>query len=91
MTPDNMALHLDAPDYAAMTPGELLAYAVGRRHGWSQCEAAQHAAEWENAGPAARAVVRNHANAPARDHDADRVQAERRAAWWAAQRGEVAA
>lgn len=91
MTPDNMALHLDAPDYAAMTPGELLAYALGRRHGWSQCEAERDRLEWENAGPAARAVVRNHAAAPARDHAADWVQAERRAAWWAERRGEVAA
>lgn len=91
MTPDNMALHLDAPDFTAMAPGELLAYSLGRRHGWREHEAAQHAAEWENAGPAARAVVRNHAAAPARDHAADRVQAERRAAWWAERRGEVAA
>ncbi|MFC0359520.1 hypothetical protein ACFFHC_06900 [Kytococcus schroeteri] len=91
MTPETMPAHLAAPNYAEMTPGELLAYAVGRNHGYRDGAAEAVAEASRQCHEAAVEAVRNHAKVPARDLEADVRDAAARADWWAARRGDPVA
>lgn len=74
-------------DLAALTNGEFCAYLSGRCHGY----AAAFTELADAVAPHAVQVVHALANVPPRDRDADRQQAEQRAAWWARRREGVAA
>lgn len=77
-------------DLASLSPEAFAGYLAGAVDGFRDGYAACIADDLERVWPAARAVVANHAKAPARDHLADRRRAENREAWWAARRGEAA-
>lgn len=78
------------PDFGGMTTEEFHGYVKGKvdgfRDGWQACEDALSAAAHAQAARAVHAL----AKVPPRDHDADYRQAQRRADWWAARRGEAA-
>ena len=73
-------------DLATLTNGEFCAYLSGRCHGY----AAAFTELADAVAPHAVQVVHALANVPPRDRDADRQQAEQRAAWWARRRGAAA-
>lgn len=80
-TPTDLSL-LSSEAFAGYLAGSV----DGFRQGYAACEAdidaavARHSVE----------LVHNLSKAPARDHLADRRQAQQRESWWAARRGEAA-
>lgn len=93
MTPDMLAAQTGRPvaDLAEMTPGEALAYALGRSHGYRDGTADARAEITARCAEDAVQAVQNHAKVPARDLEADVRDAAARADWWAARRGDPVA